>query len=275
MNVNYWKNCSLLCAGWLWRCFCLQRLAWINSNLHLENHDLLEVITHLVSDEIHVTVLALHTGEGTLLLMELRGNQNQTVRSLNCPWCTNSSEIFLCELFWEKQEEHLHKWLNITSSSSYTKIVTQSGHKTGLLWHSTVVCSSRRLFLTDCWHCGQGMVANSQFAKWFWKENNTVKTRNFISFSSIIAVQDQFHHSRKRKPKETGYKLVRTSKEFLDGDGGLQRCINKLSQFYVLYIITILLNVLLWNFNISLLFLCSWFNCVKIRAVCHTSDSHL
>lgn len=56
-------------------------------------------ITHLVSDEIHVTVLALHTGKGTLLLMELRGNQNQTVRRSLMDWYTDSSEIFLCELF--------------------------------------------------------------------------------------------------------------------------------------------------------------------------------
>ncbi len=29
-------------------------------------------MTHLVSDEIHLTVLARHTGKGTLLFMELK-----------------------------------------------------------------------------------------------------------------------------------------------------------------------------------------------------------
>lgn len=49
--------------------------------------------THLVSDEIQVTVLARHTSKGTLLLMELQENQAHTVRRLNPHGYMNSCKI--------------------------------------------------------------------------------------------------------------------------------------------------------------------------------------
>lgn len=50
--------------------------------------------THLVSDEIQVTVLARHTSKGTLLLMELQENQAHTVRKLNPHGYMNSCKNF-------------------------------------------------------------------------------------------------------------------------------------------------------------------------------------
>lgn len=51
--------------------------------------------THLVSDEIQVTVLACHTCKGTLLLMKLQENQAHTVRRLSPRRYMNICKILL------------------------------------------------------------------------------------------------------------------------------------------------------------------------------------